>query len=277
VKVVTRIAVTALAFVSLIGVVAQPGPATAASPFTDIGQSAFQADIEWLYAEGITAGCTATRFCPTATVTRAQMASFLARMFELDATSTDYFTDDESSSHEASINRVRAAGITGGCTPTTFCPEASVTREQMAAFLVRAAELTEGAGRNYFYDDNGRSLEVHIDRAAAAGIASGCATWRFCPTRAVTREQMAAFLHRVVDPVSPPGYPAPPPPTPKPTPTPTPKPTTRPGCDPSYPTVCIPPPPPDLDCPDVPYDDFKVQGTDPHRFDGDNDGVGCES
>jgi micrococcal nuclease len=50
----------------------------------------------------------------------------------------------------------------------------------------------------------------------------------------------------------------------------------RPGCDPSYPTVCIPPPPPDLDCADVPYTNFAVRGNDPHAFDGDGDGIGCE-
>jgi hypothetical protein len=48
-------------------------------------------------------------------------------------------------------------------------------------------------------------------------------------------------------------------------------------CDPSYPGVCIPPPPPDLDCGDVPYTNFTVVGSDPHGFDGDGDGVGCES
>jgi endonuclease YncB( thermonuclease family) len=56
-----------------------------------------------------------------------------------------------------------------------------------------------------------------------------------------------------------------------------PPPPPRNGCDPSYPAVCIPPPPPDLDCADVPYSDFKVVGADPHGFDGDRDGIGCES
>lgn len=50
------------------------------------------------------------------------------------------------------------------------------------------------------------------------------------------------------------------------------------GCDPSYPTVCIPPSPPDLDCGDIPYRRFTVLPPDPHRFDGsDDDGIGCES
>jgi plastocyanin len=48
-------------------------------------------------------------------------------------------------------------------------------------------------------------------------------------------------------------------------------------CDPSYPDTCIPSPPPDLNCGDVSEEDFRVREPDPHGFDGDNDGVGCES
>jgi hypothetical protein len=49
------------------------------------------------------------------------------------------------------------------------------------------------------------------------------------------------------------------------------------NCDPSYPAVCIESPPPDLNCGDIPYKNFEVAGSDPHGFDRDNDGVGCES
>jgi micrococcal nuclease len=79
-------------------------------------------------------------------------------------------------------------------------------------------------------------------------------------------------------------------PVPLPTNTPVPLPTNTPvpipptdtpapsqNCDPSYPTVCIPPYPPDLDCGDIPYRRFQVLPPDPHGFDGDNDGIGCES
>ena len=48
------------------------------------------------------------------------------------------------------------------------------------------------------------------------------------------------------------------------------------GCDPSYPDVCIPSPPPDLDCADIAHRRFTVVGADPHRFDGDGNGIGCE-
>jgi micrococcal nuclease len=49
------------------------------------------------------------------------------------------------------------------------------------------------------------------------------------------------------------------------------------SCDPSYPMVCIPPPPPDLDCGDISFRNLTVLQPDPHRFDGDKDGIGCES
>jgi hypothetical protein len=48
------------------------------------------------------------------------------------------------------------------------------------------------------------------------------------------------------------------------------------NCDPSYPAVCIPPYPPDLDCDEIIYTNFMVVGSDPHGFDKDNDGIGCE-
>lgn len=49
------------------------------------------------------------------------------------------------------------------------------------------------------------------------------------------------------------------------------------GCDDSYPDFCIPPPPPDRNCGDIDEKDFTVDGDDPHGFDGDHDGIGCES
>lgn len=49
------------------------------------------------------------------------------------------------------------------------------------------------------------------------------------------------------------------------------------NCDRSYPDVCIASPPPDLDCGEISHRNFRVIGADPHRFDGDNDGIGCES
>ncbi|MHB8807475.1 MAG: hypothetical protein ACYC59_07830 [Anaerolineaceae bacterium] len=49
------------------------------------------------------------------------------------------------------------------------------------------------------------------------------------------------------------------------------------NCHPSYPDVCIPYPPPDLDCDEISYRRFRVLSPDPHGFDRDHDGIGCES
>lgn len=175
-----------------------PTPPPSGHPFTDIGDSKFENDIIWAWEEGITAGCSATRFCPDGLVTRGQMATFLVRALNLPATSTDYFSDDTGSVHESNINRLRASGITAGCGGTRFCPNGLVTRAQMATFLVRGYELP-ATSTDYFTDDTGLVHEANINRLRASGITSGCAPNRYCPSGIVTRGQMAAFLHRASD------------------------------------------------------------------------------
>ncbi len=113
-------------------------PLTSTDHFSDDNGITGESSINALFEQGITGGCTATRYCPTAAVTRAQMAMFLTRALDLPLTTTDYFTDDNGITGESSINAMRAAGMTGGCGPTTYCPKANVTREQMAAFIRRA-------------------------------------------------------------------------------------------------------------------------------------------
>jgi predicted outer membrane repeat protein len=198
--------------VAVCALLAQPvqRAAAATSPFTDIAGSPFEADIDWLFAEGLTVGCEATLYCPTKSTTRAQMASFLVRMLGLTAgADVDAFSDDDGTSHEADINRLAFAGITSGCSATAFCPADPVLRDQLASLLTRAVPLTNGAGNNYFRDDNTNAHEADIDRLAAAGIATGCGQWRFCPSAIVSRGQMAAFLHRVQNPVAELPHPAP--------------------------------------------------------------------
>ena len=184
------------AVVSTVGIGTQPMPADAAT-FTDIADSKFRADIEWLAASGITSGCGDGRFCPDGLVTRGQMASFLVRMFGYSRLPTsDPFWDDNGSKHEANINRLSVSGVTSGCAPGRFCPNGVVTRGQMATFLSRALGLRFGAGNDWFADDDGNKHELNLDRLRFAGVTSGCATARVCPDGAVTRGQMAAFLHR---------------------------------------------------------------------------------
>jgi hypothetical protein len=54
------------------------------------------------------------------------------------------------------------------------------------------------------------------------------------------------------------------------------QPTSGGNCSPSFPRVCIPPPPPVLNCDDISSRNFRIIGPDPHNFDGDNDGIGCD-
>ena len=164
-------------------------------PYTDIG--AFALPIEWMYMEGITGGCTATRYCPDDDVSRAQMAAFLVRALDLPAATTDYFDDDDGMTGESSINALARAGITGGCGTRRFCPTADVTRLQMAQFLDRALDLPS-ATTDYFDDDDGRSGEASVNALAKAGITGGCGPRRYCPSRSVERGEMAAFLFRAL-------------------------------------------------------------------------------
>jgi S-layer homology domain len=169
------------------------------SPFTDTSSSPFKGDIEWVYFHGITSGCTATTYCPTAPVTRGQMASFLARALHLTGSAPDAFTDDNGSVYEPNINLVAQAGIASGCGGTNFCPNGLVTREQMASFLARALHLS-GPAPDAFTDDNTSIHETNINLVAREGITTGCGGTLYCPTANVTRGQMAAFLHRAFGP-----------------------------------------------------------------------------
>jgi hypothetical protein len=189
----------AMVFIKLCGhAPAAFAPSGPTASFSDTIGSPFDADIGWLVAAGITNGCGGGRFCPTASVSREQMASFLKRSLNLPAAGGDYFSDDGGSLHQDDINRLAQAGVASGCGSAQFCPSGDVSRDQMASFLVRGLGLP-GASQDYFWDDNGNLHEDAINRLAAAGVVTGCGGGAYCPAATVTREQMAAFLHRAFD------------------------------------------------------------------------------
>jgi hypothetical protein len=131
-------------------------------------------------------------------VTRAEMARELSRVFRLPVTTIDFFTDDTGRAEHAAINRVAAAGITSGCDEDRFCPDAEVTRAQLASFLDRALELPQ-TDADAFADDAGLVHEAAINRVAAAGLTAGCGEGRYCPDGTVTRSQLIRFLGRAVN------------------------------------------------------------------------------
>jgi hypothetical protein len=113
--------------------------------FVDDDGLTAEPDIETIAALGITNGCNPPdndRFCPDRNVTRGEMAAFLGRAFTYtDNGGGDWFIDDDDSVFENAIDRLRTAGVTQGCNPPIndrYCPDAFVTRGQMAAFLKRA-------------------------------------------------------------------------------------------------------------------------------------------
>ncbi len=169
--------------------------------FSDTASSVFLDDIIWLAETGITKGCNDTGFCPTGSVTRGQMAAFLTRALKLPPGGNQGFKDIGGNTFAADINALARAGITKGCNPPAndrFCPDESVTRGQMAAFLVRAFDLPKGPAQG-FTDTRSSVFRTDIDSLARVGITKGCnppSNSKFCPTESVSRGQMAAFLKR---------------------------------------------------------------------------------
>ena len=116
---------------------------TGSSRFADVDASEWWSPYaEELADREITTGCRTQplSYCPDQPVTRAQMATFLFRAFNLAPAPAAGFADTGNSFHRANIDALAAAGITTGCRaqPLSYCPDQSVTRAQMAAFLHRA-------------------------------------------------------------------------------------------------------------------------------------------
>ena len=89
-------------------------------------------------------------------------------------------------------------GVTGGCGDGSgFCPDRSVTRAQMAAFLSRAFRLPDAPDLSFGDVASDAWYAADVARLVASGITKGCGDGAdFCPEQATTRGQMAAFLHR---------------------------------------------------------------------------------
>ena len=113
------------------------------------------------------------------------------------------FIDTRNHTFEADAKWAADSRVTKGCNPpenTMFCPNDSVTRGEMAAFLRRHLGLS-ATSNDHFTDDSGSTFEKDINSLAEAGITRGCnppANDRFCPEDPVKRDQMAAFLSRAL-------------------------------------------------------------------------------
>jgi len=162
--------------------------------------------VEKVVRAGISSGCGNNNFCPNAAVTRAQMAVFLERSmrggnYQPPPATGNVFLDVAASDFAANfIEQFYADGITSGCGGGKFCPGSSVTRAQMAVFLLRAkygSSYSPPPATGLFSDVAINHWSARwAEQMAAEGITSGCGGGKFCPNSLVTRAQMAVFLVR---------------------------------------------------------------------------------
>jgi hypothetical protein len=178
-------------------------PAAAAGSYGDDDGTVHEVLIEILVSRGITVGCAPGKYCPTAKVTRGQMASFIIRSLraggaQLPASAPDAFKDDNGNVHEQNINMIAALGISLGDGVGNFKPLDPITRGEMALFMRRGFKFPQASG-NKFADVTGIYVEP-ANAVANAGVTFGCTIdqTRFCPNDTVQRDQMASFLIRAL-------------------------------------------------------------------------------
>ena len=127
-----------------------PEPITE-SRFADVNASTMWEDSMWfaphverLAELEITVGCTEDplNFCPDVMLRKAQVASWLARAFDLASEESQGFVDAVGSVHEANINAVVAAGVMEGCStdPKKFCLDDGVTKGEMASYVNKTSK-----------------------------------------------------------------------------------------------------------------------------------------
>ena len=165
--------------------------------------------VEAFAGSGMTSGCGYGIYCPAAPVSRAQLAVFLERgmhgsAYRPPASTGNVFLDIGSGDFAAAfIEQLFLDGITAGCGNGNYCPDAPVTRDQMAVFALRAkhgSSYSPPAASGVFNDVPLNHWAVRwIEQLAAEGITNGCGSSNYCPDTPIDRAQMAVFLVRAFD------------------------------------------------------------------------------
>ena len=180
---------------------AQQDTSTTTTPaFSDVSAGSYYAEaVEWAVKKGITVGTSDTTFSPDDNCTREQMAMFLwkaAGSPEPKQTGTG-FTDLPGGNTAKAMLWVAEQNITSGTSDTTFSPETTCTRAQMAAFLYRYAGSPAVSGTCAFADV---SAEAYYHDAVLwcvhQSITAGTGGEKFSPDAPCTRGQMVTFLYR---------------------------------------------------------------------------------
>ena len=178
-------------------------------PFGDVKSADwFYNDVKYVYEKGMMAGTAADVFAPNATTTRAMIVTILYRLEGSPAvTGTSAFVDVPAGQwYTDAVNWAAANQIVKGTSATTFAPNDSITREQMAAILYRYAQykgydVTKKADLSG-YSDNGQVSAYAKDALAwanAAKLINGVTNTTLAPQGNATRAQVSAILHRFCD------------------------------------------------------------------------------
>lgn len=178
-------------------------------PFGDVKSGDwFYNDVKYVYEKGMMAGTAADVFAPNATTTRAMIVTILYRLEGSPAvTGTNAFVDVPTGQwYTDAVNWAAANQIVKGTSATTFAPNDSITREQMAAILYRYAQykgydVTKKADLSG-YSDNGQVSAYAKDALAwanAAKLINGVTNTTLAPQGNATRAQVSAILHRFCD------------------------------------------------------------------------------
>ena len=178
-------------------------------PFSDVRIADwFYNDVKYVYEKGMMSGTAADVFAPNATTTRAMIVTILYRLEGSPAvTGTSAFVDVPTGQwYTDAVNWAAANQIVNGTSATTFAPNDSITREQMAAILYRYAQykgydVTKKADLSG-YSDNGQISAYAKDALAwanAAKLINGVTNTTLAPQGNATRAQVSAILHRFCD------------------------------------------------------------------------------
>lgn len=178
-------------------------------PFGDVKSADwFYNDVKYVYDKGMMAGTAADVFAPNATTTRAMIVTILYRLEGSPAvTGTSAFVDVPAGQwYTDAVNWAAANQIVKGTSATTFAPNDSITREQMAAILYRYAQykgydVTKKADLSG-YSDNSQVSAYAKDALAwanAAKLINGVTNTTLAPQGNATRAQVSAILHRFCD------------------------------------------------------------------------------
>jgi hypothetical protein len=173
--------------------------------FSDVTTaSPFYPFIETLLHKGVTGGCGGTNYCPSATTTRDQMSAFVlvakeGAGYTPPACATPVFADVPASNPFCKyIEELARRGVVSGCGGGKFCPTSAVTRDQMAIFVLRTLDPAlnpPACGTPMFADvPASNPFCKWVEELARRGVVTGCGGGNCCPTAAVTREQMGAFI-----------------------------------------------------------------------------------